>query len=138
MFSGHTTAELLGPYLRHSSKHPLDDYIGTHPWNTFIGRRKGTLIWSGKLNLFWFIYRVSGLCGVVGVQVLPPGDVEIGKLIQMFENPFGQCERTKVGLEKAFQTVEESVSGIVKLIDGATRMSVGAQLRVWDGTVFPW
>ncbi|XRM44194.1 hypothetical protein ABZX51_007337 [Aspergillus tubingensis] len=50
----------------------------------------------------------------------------------------GQCERTKVGLEKAFQTVEESVSGIVKLIDGATRESMGAQLRVWDGTVFPW
>ncbi|RAK89164.1 hypothetical protein BO79DRAFT_254560 [Aspergillus costaricaensis CBS 115574] len=51
------------------------------------GRHKGTLIWSGKLNLFWSIYRVSGLCSVFGVQVLPPGNVELGKLIQMFEKP---------------------------------------------------
>lgn len=79
VFSGHTTAELLGPYLSHSSKHPLDDYIGTQPRISFwyirhrvricwilggilntrdapLGRHKGTLIWSGKLNLFWVYF----------------------------------------------------------------------------------
>ncbi|PWY75716.1 hypothetical protein BO83DRAFT_397876 [Aspergillus eucalypticola CBS 122712] len=33
---------------------------------------------------------------------------------------------------------DPGAGGIVKLIDGATRESMGAQSRVWDGTVFPW
>ena len=50
----------------------------------------------------------------------------------------GNAGAQAVGLEKAFQTVEESVGGIVKAIDEGTRESVGGQLRVWDGSQFPW
>ncbi|KGO75811.1 Short-chain dehydrogenase/reductase SDR [Penicillium italicum] len=54
------------------------------------------------------------------------------------QTDMGNAGAQAVGLEKAFQTVEESVGGIVKSIDEGTRESVGAQLRVWDGTQFPW
>ncbi|KAJ6027067.1 hypothetical protein N7499_005174 [Penicillium canescens] len=49
------------------------------------GRKKGTLFWSGKPNLFWFIDRDSDLCGVFGTQVLPPGDKLVAEMIQLFE-----------------------------------------------------
>ncbi|KAL2814907.1 hypothetical protein BDW59DRAFT_154100 [Aspergillus cavernicola] len=54
------------------------------------------------------------------------------------QTDMGNAGAKSVGLEKAFQTVEESVGGVVKTIDGATRESVGGQFRVWDGSVFPW
>ncbi|KAJ5985220.1 hypothetical protein N7522_012416 [Penicillium canescens] len=54
------------------------------------------------------------------------------------QTDMGNAGAQAVGLEKAFQTVEESVGGIVKTIDEGTRESVGAQLRVWDGSQFPW
>jgi norsolorinic acid ketoreductase len=50
----------------------------------------------------------------------------------------GNAGAKAVGLEKAFQTVAESVTGILKTIDEGTRESAGAQLRVWDGSQFPW
>lgn len=50
----------------------------------------------------------------------------------------GNAGAKAFGLEKAFQTVEESAGGIVKTIDEGTRESVGGKLRVWDGTEFPW
>ncbi|KAI0843294.1 beta-lactamase family protein [Hypoxylon sp. FL0890] len=49
-------------------------------------RKKGTLIWSGAANLYWFIDRAAGLCGVFGVQVLPPFDDRIKPLIKAFED----------------------------------------------------
>ncbi|KAJ5487065.1 hypothetical protein N7530_001365 [Penicillium desertorum] len=54
------------------------------------------------------------------------------------QTDMGNAGAQAVGFEKAFQTVEESVGGIVKTIDEGTRDSVGAQFRVWDGSQFPW
>ncbi|KAJ5522422.1 hypothetical protein N7527_006537 [Penicillium freii] len=54
------------------------------------------------------------------------------------QTDMGNAGAKEFGLEKAFQTVEESAGGIVKTIDEGTRESVGGQLRVWDGTEFPW
>jgi len=48
-------------------------------------RKKGTLIWSGLPNLFWFIDREAGLCGVYGTQVVPPGDPLVEETIKAFE-----------------------------------------------------
>ncbi|PWY84746.1 hypothetical protein BO70DRAFT_395426 [Aspergillus heteromorphus CBS 117.55] len=42
-----------------------------------------------------------------------------------------------VGPAKAFQTIEESVSSIMTLSDGATRQSASAQSRVSDRSPFP-
>ncbi|GJP88828.1 hypothetical protein AnigIFM59636_010712 [Aspergillus niger] len=119
LLSRQTTEKLFSPQLSHSSKHSLNEYIRNHPPNAFIGifdteseydwglggilttqdtpsgRQKGTLIWSGKPNLFWFIDRLSGLCGVFGVQVLPPGDEKIGKMIQIFENTLYSARETR-------------------------------------------
>ncbi|KAH6666951.1 beta-lactamase/transpeptidase-like protein [Halenospora varia] len=38
------------------------------------GRRKGTLNWGGYPNLAWFIDRKSGMSGILGSQLCPPGD----------------------------------------------------------------
>ncbi|KAL4876923.1 NAD(P)-binding protein [Aspergillus karnatakaensis] len=50
----------------------------------------------------------------------------------------GNASANLIGLEKAPQAVEESVNGVIKAIDGATRESVGGQFRVWDESYFPW
>ncbi|KAL2851117.1 hypothetical protein BJY01DRAFT_260924 [Aspergillus pseudoustus] len=43
-----------------------------------------------------------------------------------------------LGAPKPEQTVEQTVDGILGILDGATRESVGGQWRVWDGSSFPW
>lgn len=53
-------------------------------------RKKGTLIWSGLPNLFWFIDRTAGLCGVFGTQVLPNGDPKVEETIKAFEFAMNQ------------------------------------------------
>lgn len=42
------------------------------------------------------------------------------------------------GLEQATTTIDESTTGIVKVIDGATRDTHGGKLWVYDGNVVPW
>ncbi|KAJ6437202.1 beta-lactamase family protein [Purpureocillium lavendulum] len=48
-------------------------------------RRKGYLSWSGAANLYWFVDRDAGVCGVWGTQVLPAGDEAVLPLISAFE-----------------------------------------------------
>ncbi|GAQ11841.1 acyltransferase LovD [Aspergillus lentulus] len=48
-------------------------------------RSKGTMIWSGMPNLFWFIDRARGLCAVIGMQLLPPADPKAQELVRLFE-----------------------------------------------------
>jgi norsolorinic acid ketoreductase len=62
----------------------------------------------------------------------------VNELCSFVQTDMGNAGAKAVGLEKAFQTVEESVGGIVKTIDEGTRESIGAQFRVWDGSQFPW
>jgi CubicO group peptidase (beta-lactamase class C family) len=48
-------------------------------------RKKGTLIWSGMPNNFWWVDREKGVCGLFGTQVYPPGDAKVGEMIDLFE-----------------------------------------------------
>ncbi|KAK2743743.1 hypothetical protein FQN55_007147 [Onygenales sp. PD_40] len=48
-------------------------------------RRKRFFSWGGLANLFWFIDRQAGLCGVFGTQVIPNGDEQVRKMIILFE-----------------------------------------------------
>ncbi|KAB8437442.1 hypothetical protein FH972_025120 [Carpinus fangiana] len=43
-----------------------------------------------------------------------------------------------MGLEKAGITTEESVTGMVKVLDAATRETHGGKLWYWDGSKQPW
>ncbi|ORY59601.1 beta-lactamase [Pseudomassariella vexata] len=74
----------LGGILIDGDKHPY--------------RKRGTMIWSGNANLFWFIDRASGLCGVFGCQLLPPADVEIEQLIKAFEEEVHRRASSKARL----------------------------------------
>ena len=42
------------------------------------------------------------------------------------------------GLEKAAITVKDSVEGMIKVIDAATRETHSGKLWVWDGRQVPW
>ncbi|KAI5195472.1 beta-lactamase family protein [Aureobasidium subglaciale] len=48
-------------------------------------RKKGTMLWSGMPNLFWWVDRTRGLCGLFGTQVYPPGEGKVGEMIDLFE-----------------------------------------------------
>lgn len=48
-------------------------------------RSKGTLMWSGLTNLFWFVDREMDLCGLFGTQLLPSGDNKARELTAMWE-----------------------------------------------------
>ncbi|KAH7232497.1 beta-lactamase/transpeptidase-like protein [Fusarium solani] len=47
-------------------------------------RGSNTLVWSGAANLFWFIDRQNGLCGLFATQVMPPADHVSQALIKAF------------------------------------------------------
>ncbi|KAI1095406.1 beta-lactamase family protein [Rostrohypoxylon terebratum] len=51
-----------------------------------VGRRKaGTMTWGGMPNLIWWIDREAGLCGALFTNLMPPGDVQVNKLMGLFE-----------------------------------------------------
>ncbi|KAI6807953.1 hypothetical protein KC367_g5642 [Hortaea werneckii] len=54
------------------------------------------------------------------------------------QTDMGNAGARKGGLEKAYLTVEQSVTGMLKTIDKATREEHGATLQSWDGTRFEW
>ncbi|KGO47994.1 Short-chain dehydrogenase/reductase SDR [Penicillium expansum] len=84
---------------------------------------------SSKAMLHWIVRKIHFENEDFICFVADPGFVQ---------TDMGNSGAKLFGFEKAFQTVEESVGGIVKTIDEGTRESVGGQLRVWDGTEFPW
>ncbi|KAJ3529797.1 hypothetical protein NM208_g9599 [Fusarium decemcellulare] len=53
--------------------------------DALYARGPRTLVWSGAANLFWFIDRSKGLCGLFATQVLPSYDPDIEKLIAAFQ-----------------------------------------------------
>jgi CubicO group peptidase (beta-lactamase class C family) len=60
------------------------------------GRRKGSMAWSGYPNLHWFVDRVSGVAGIYGSQINPPGDLKTIELFGQWEKEFYK----KSGTEK--------------------------------------
>ncbi|KAH7346744.1 beta-lactamase/transpeptidase-like protein [Rhexocercosporidium sp. MPI-PUGE-AT-0058] len=48
-------------------------------------RRKGTMYWAGLPNLYWFADRETGISGIYGSQVLPPGDPKSSEMFKQFE-----------------------------------------------------
>ncbi|RAL61708.1 hypothetical protein DID88_002776 [Monilinia fructigena] len=49
------------------------------------GRSKGSIAWGGYPNLHWWIDRISGVCGMWGSQLEPPGDPKMNRLFHTFE-----------------------------------------------------
>ncbi|KAK0755658.1 hypothetical protein N5P37_011793 [Trichoderma harzianum] len=109
-----TTVDMFQPQLSRESQRSLQEsfgdinrsrlFVGTFPehvrydWGlgglltmqdvTIDGmqwRKKGCMVWSGMPNLFWFLDREVGLCGVYGTQLLPPGDTKTNEMIAFFE-----------------------------------------------------
>ncbi|ETN36717.1 uncharacterized protein HMPREF1541_08995 [Cyphellophora europaea CBS 101466] len=102
-----TTALMFQPQLSPASKQALTsfmvdpspvvgDFTGPNEYDWGLGgilidgdshpyRRRNCLIWSGALNLFWFIDRTAGVCGIFGTQVWPPADPLVEPLLAAFE-----------------------------------------------------
>ncbi|KAF2148709.1 beta-lactamase family protein [Myriangium duriaei CBS 260.36] len=104
-----TADQMFQPHLTPEAKARFHSILGSPAGDVFVGdfpepeqydwglggllverdnegrRKKGTLIWSGMANCYWFIDRKAGLCGVFGAQVLPPGDKKVGEVIKSFE-----------------------------------------------------
>ena len=49
--------------------------------NALPGRSAGSIAWGGYPNLLWYIDRSSGMSGIVGTQIIPPGDVKVSDLM---------------------------------------------------------
>ncbi|KAH7125086.1 beta-lactamase/transpeptidase-like protein [Dactylonectria estremocensis] len=49
-----------------------------------LSRGSNTLVWSGAANLFWFVDRQNGICGLFATQVMPPADHVSQALIKAF------------------------------------------------------
>ncbi|KAH6843609.1 beta-lactamase/transpeptidase-like protein [Alternaria alternata] len=49
------------------------------------GRKAGTMHWGGYPNLIWWMDRKTGLCGIYGGQVVPPGDPKCAALTMKWE-----------------------------------------------------
>lgn len=42
------------------------------------------------------------------------------------------------GMEKAFVTIEDSITAVVAVIDNATRESTSGKFASWNGEELPW
>ncbi|KAJ5374607.1 Short-chain dehydrogenase/reductase SDR [Penicillium concentricum] len=119
------------PLLKKSAK-PTFVGIGS-PLGSIAGMEQRpypcTAYGASKAMLHWIVRKVHFENEDFVSFVADPGFVQ---------TDMGNTGARLFGLEKAYQTIEESVDGIVKTIDEGTRESVGAQLRVWDGSQFPW
>ncbi|KAL3457462.1 NAD(P)-binding protein [Aspergillus heterothallicus] len=82
-----------------------------------------------KAMLHWIVRKIHFEEGRFVSFVVDPGWVDTDMSDQAVK---------LLGVPKATQTVQQTVDGIVGIIDGATRESVGGQWRVWDGSQFPW
>ncbi|TVY80866.1 Acyltransferase LovD [Lachnellula suecica] len=49
------------------------------------GRKAGTMNWGGYPNLIWFCDRKTGLSGISGTQICPPGDPKFKQLFALWE-----------------------------------------------------
>ncbi|KAH0155970.1 beta-lactamase family protein, partial [Aureobasidium melanogenum] len=101
MFSPHLTPESRkGIKQVFGMKEVISLFVGKFPENVtydwgiggvLVGtgnddhRKKGTMIWSGMPNNFWFVDREKGVCGLFGTQVYPPGDSQVEVMIDLFE-----------------------------------------------------
>ncbi len=54
------------------------------------------------------------------------------------QTDLGNLGAEAFGLEKAAITVEQSVTGMIKVIDVATRETHGGKLWTWEGRQVPW
>jgi len=59
------------------------------------GRREGAIAWNGLPNLFWWIDRKEGLCGLYASQVIPEADVESINLNRDFETKMYRLAQAK-------------------------------------------
>ncbi|KAF9877642.1 beta-lactamase family protein [Colletotrichum karsti] len=103
-----TAAEMFRPQLGAASKEALlenlnvpsgfvGDFPDTREYDWGLGgilvdgdghpyRGNGTLIWSGAANIFWWIDRKTGVCGVFGTQIMPAGELVTKEYIKAFED----------------------------------------------------
>ncbi|KAG8425905.1 hypothetical protein J3459_008597 [Metarhizium acridum] len=58
-------------------------------------RGADTLIWSGAPNVFWFVDRRNGLCGLFVTQLLPPGDAGATDAIREFQKVAYRKNKTR-------------------------------------------
>ncbi|KAL4790369.1 hypothetical protein BDV19DRAFT_402074 [Aspergillus venezuelensis] len=82
-----------------------------------------------KAMLHWIVRKVHFENQEFVAFVVDPGFVQ---------TDMGNAGAKLAGLEKAFITTEESVTGIANVVNGATRESVGGRFKIWDGSEFPW
>ena len=54
------------------------------------------------------------------------------------QTDLGNLGAEAFGYEKAAISVEESVRGMIKVVDAATRETHGGKLWSWEGGVVPW
>ncbi|KAJ5872208.1 uncharacterized protein N7529_004561 [Penicillium soppii] len=140
VLQGHVEVNGYGPIYLYQAVYPLLKK-STKPTFVGIGSPLGSIggmeqrpypcaaYGPSKAILHWIVRKIYFENEEFVSFVTDPGFVQ---------TDMGNAGAQAAGLEKAFQTVEEIVGGIVKSIDEGTRESVGAQLRVWDGSQFPW
>ncbi|KAF2718291.1 aflatoxin biosynthesis ketoreductase-like protein nor-1 [Polychaeton citri CBS 116435] len=54
------------------------------------------------------------------------------------QTDMGNNGARKAGQEKAFLTIDQSITGMMKIVDSATREKTSGQFWSWDGTTFAW
>ncbi|WQF84815.1 Putative beta-lactamase/transpeptidase [Colletotrichum destructivum] len=108
LLSPGTTAEMFRPQLSLESKRSLlkameepewavGHFPVTREYDWGLGgllvdghghpnRQNGTLMWSGASNVFWWIDRQSGLCGLFATQMLPAAEEGVRPHIKAFED----------------------------------------------------
>ncbi|KAF2792530.1 NAD(P)-binding protein [Melanomma pulvis-pyrius CBS 109.77] len=135
---GHLTPNVFGVVWLYQAMRPLLQK-GTKPIWATMGSTAGSLenqppisnaaYGTSKAAVHWLTKRIDAEEEKIASFVLSPGWVQ---------TDLGNTGAVYFGFEKAPVTVEDSCSGMVKLLDGVTKESYGGKLWDYTGEQLPW
>ncbi|KAG6011315.1 hypothetical protein E4U43_008402 [Claviceps pusilla] len=78
-------------------------------------RGPGTLVWSSRLNHFWFVDRSNGLLGVFMSHVVPAPDLKIRPLIRAFQENTYRENKNRQGFSSCAENIPQQQLELVEI-----------------------
>lgn len=130
------------PLLKQSQKEPkffaISSAIGSIEWIPKLHHAQVAAYGMSKAAMNWAFVKLNLENPEIDVEMLTPGPVRTGLMRPFMRN------MTKEQMEEAAKRIpnmvdyNDSVNGLMKCIDNASKKTTGGGFRQWDGSAVPW
>ena len=125
------------PLLQNSKQEPkffaISSAIGSISWIPKLSHAQVVAYGMSKAAMNYAFVKLNLEHEDIDVELLTPGPVATD-LIRSFR-PVGGGQRATV---PNMVNIDDSVNGLMRCIDGATKKETGGGFRQWDGSSVPW